>query len=189
MRPALFLDRDGVINEEVGYVSCSKQIRFVSGIASLIRTANAADWPVIVVTNQAGIGRGLYTEAEFQTVMETMQEELAGAGCRIDAVYFSPFHPEHGLGVYRRDSECRKPRPGMLLKAAEEHNLDLRRSYRIGDRLSDMEAGMGAKVGSLFLFSQARASTMVEESNFSCIRGLHEVEEQLRQAAQRYAAG
>jgi D-glycero-D-manno-heptose 1,7-bisphosphate phosphatase len=150
-RPALFLDRDGVINEEIGYLHHFEDVRFVADAADLIRTANILGLPVIVITNQAGIGRGFYTEAQFHTLMQGMRDALARQHARLDAVYFSPFHPEHGLGDYRRDTECRKPRPGMLLQAATEHNLDLAASALVGDRCSDIEAGAAAGVPHRFL--------------------------------------
>ena len=143
-RPALFLDRDGVINEEVGYLHRFEDVRFVPGIVRLLQTANRLGMPTCVVTNQAGIGRGLYTEEQFHEVMRCMRAALAAEDAALDAVYYSPFHPEHGVGVYRRESACRKPLPGMLLQAAAEHRLDLARSTMVGDRCSDMAAGAAA---------------------------------------------
>ncbi len=148
---ALFLDRDGVINEEAGYLHRFEDVRFVDGIVPLLQTANRLGWFTCVVTNQAGIGRGLYSEQQFHDLMQAMRAALAEQEARLDAVYFSPFHPEHGLGEYRRDSDCRKPKPGMLLRAAEEHGLDLSRSAMVGDRCSDMQAGAAAGVPELYL--------------------------------------
>lgn len=150
-RAALFLDRDGVINEEIGYLHRFDQVRFVPGIVELLRTANRLGLFPCVVTNQAGIGRGLYTEAQFQTVMQRMGRALAAEGAALAAVYHCPYHPQHGLGEYRRESACRKPLPGMLLQAAAEHGLDLSRSTMVGDRCSDMAAGAAAGVPHLFL--------------------------------------
>ena len=150
-RRALFLDRDGVMNEEVGYLHRFEDVRFVAGIVPLLKAANRLGWFVCVVTNQAGIGRGLYSEAQFQELMREMRTALLEQGARVDAVYFSPFHPEHGIGEYRRETDCRKPGPGMLLRAAREHLLDLRQSIMIGDRCSDMLAGAAAGVPELYL--------------------------------------
>jgi D-glycero-D-manno-heptose 1,7-bisphosphate phosphatase len=102
-----------------------------------------------VVTNQAGIGRGYYTEEQFQALTNWMcnQFEL-NSGC-IDAVYFCPFHPEHGVGDYRRESDCRKPAPGMLLQAQKEHDIDLQTSIFVGDKPSDIAAGQAAGVGTI----------------------------------------
>ncbi len=151
LRPALFLDRDGVINEEVDYLYRPEDCRLVPGIASLLRTAHAAGYFCCVVTNQAGIGRGLYTEADFYRLMGHIAGELAAEGAALDAVYFCPDHPVHGLGKYRRESEDRKPQPGMLLRAAREHGLDLSRSILVGDRCTDLLAGHAAGLRTLFL--------------------------------------
>ena len=158
LRRSLFLDRDGVINEEVGYLHRFADVRFVEGIVPLLRAANRHDWFTCVVTNQAGIGRGLYTEAQFDELMREMRQALAAKDARLDAVYFSPFHPEHGIGEYRRETDCRKPRPGMLLRAAHEHGLDLGRSIMVGDRCSDMEAGAAAGVPELYLVGNLEAA-------------------------------
>ncbi|MGI4853677.1 MAG: D-glycero-alpha-D-manno-heptose-1,7-bisphosphate 7-phosphatase [Janthinobacterium lividum] len=152
LRPALFLDRDGVINVEVNYLSRPQDCILVDGIASLLRTAHALGYVICVVTNQAGIGRGLYTEEDFHCVMRHLSAELSKEGAAWDAIYFCPFHPVHGLGEYRRDSDCRKPAPGMLLRAAAEHKLSLDRSVLVGDHCSDLEAGHAAGVKRLFLF-------------------------------------
>lgn len=151
MQPALFLDRDGVINEEVGYLHRMEDVRFVPGIVPLLQTARELGFFTCVITNQAGIGRGLYTEADFELLMQGMRSSLAAQNAFLDAVYHSPFHPEHGLGDYRRDTECRKPKPGMLLQAAHDHALDLHRSVLVGDRCTDLAAGAAAGVPNLFL--------------------------------------
>ncbi len=150
-RPALFLDRDGIVNEEIGYLHNFEHVRWISGIVPLIQRANQFGYFVAVVTNQAGIGRGYYTEEQFQELMRHMCAALASQGATVDAVYHSPFHPEHGVGIYRRESDCRKPGPGMLLRAAAEHDLDLASSMMVGDRCSDMLAGAAAGLTQLFL--------------------------------------
>ena len=157
LRPALFLDRDGVINEEVDYLWTWDRCRLVDGIVPLLRTAHHTGYFVVVVTNQAGIGRGMYSETDFHSLMERMAEELAKSGVHLDAVYFSPFHPVHGLGEYKRETDCRKPGPGMLLRAAAEHGLDLARSVMVGDRCTDMQAAAAAGVRNLYLFGDTEA--------------------------------
>jgi D-glycero-D-manno-heptose 1,7-bisphosphate phosphatase len=152
LRPALFLDRDGVINEEVDYLWTWDRCRLVDGIIPLLRTANRMGYFVVVVTNQAGIGRSMYTEADFHILMERMAQELSTNGVHLDAVYFSPYHPVHGLGEYKRETDCRKPGPGMILQAAREHGLDLGRSILVGDRCTDMMAGRAAGIPGLYLF-------------------------------------
>jgi D-glycero-D-manno-heptose 1,7-bisphosphate phosphatase len=146
---ALFLDRDGVINIDHGYVHKPEDFEFVPGIFELVRVAKTKGYKVIVVTNQAGIGRGYYTEEQFQASTNWMCNQFELNGGRIDAVYFCPFHPEHGVGDYKRESVCRKPAPGMLLQAQKEHDIDLQASIFVGDKPSDMAAGQAAGVGAL----------------------------------------
>lgn len=107
---------------------------------------------MIVVTNQAGIGRGYYTEPDFYALTDWMRTVFVNQGARVDEVYFCPFHPEYRIGSYRSESEFRKPSPGMLLQAAREHQIDLERSIMVGDKASDMEAGKRAGVGKLVYF-------------------------------------
>ena len=144
LRKALFLDRDGVINVDHGYVHRVEQFDFCPGITELIIYAVAAGYAVVVVTNQAGIGRGLYTEADFQKLNIWMLAELAKRGALIERIYHCPYHPDHGVGEYRRESPLRKPNPGMLLLAAQELGLDLSRSLIVGDHESDIQAGLRA---------------------------------------------
>jgi D-glycero-D-manno-heptose 1,7-bisphosphate phosphatase len=150
-RPALFLDRDGVINVDHGYVHMPEEFEFVDGIFEVVATANQAGYLVVVVTNQAGIGRGYYSEAQFHDLTHWMIGRFAEHGGQIDAVYFCPYHPEHGIGKYRCESEFRKPAPGMLLQAERELNIDLSSSIFVGDKASDMQAGRAAGVGRLLL--------------------------------------
>lgn len=148
-RPALFLDRDGVVNVDHGYVHKPEEFEFIEGIFELVATANAAGYLVVVVTNQAGIGRGYYSEAQFHALTDWMTTKFNERGGTIDAVYYCPYHPEHGIGEYRRESEFRKPAPGMLLQAQSELGIDMGQSIFIGDTLTDMAAGRSAGVGTL----------------------------------------
>ena len=151
-RPALFLDRDGVINLEQGYVHTPEEFKFIDGIFDLVAAANNMGYLVVVVTNQAGIGRGFYSEADFHALTNWMKARFTERGGRIDAVYFSPYHPKYGVGKYRRESDCRKPSPGMLLQAKRELDIDLSKSIFIGDSLKDIQASNAAGVGTtLFL--------------------------------------
>ncbi|MGR8978623.1 MAG: D-glycero-alpha-D-manno-heptose-1,7-bisphosphate 7-phosphatase [Gammaproteobacteria bacterium] len=147
--PALFLDRDGVINIDHGYVCRKEEFEFVEGIFELVAAAKRAGYLVVVVTNQAGIGRGYYTEADFNRLMEWVAEQFAERGGGIDKVYYCPDHPEHGIGNYKRHSEFRKPGPGMILQAAAELHIDLGRSLLVGDKPSDIQAGLEAGIGTL----------------------------------------
>jgi D-glycero-D-manno-heptose 1,7-bisphosphate phosphatase len=148
-KPALFLDRDGVINVDHAYVHKKEDFHFIDGIFELVAAAKQAGYLVVVVTNQAGIGRGLYSEREFHELMAWVGEQFASRGGKIDAVYFCPYHPEHGVGEYRRESNNRKPAPGMLLQAAADLDIDLAHSIMVGDKSSDMEAGFAAGLGTL----------------------------------------
>ncbi|HEY6334320.1 MAG TPA: HAD family hydrolase [Alphaproteobacteria bacterium] len=143
-RPALFLDRDGVVVEEVNYLSRVEDVAVIDGAAKAIVVANARRIPVIIATNQAGIGRGYYGWREFAAVQAAILGELGRAGARIDAVYACPHHPE-ALPPYRHPNHpARKPNPGMLLRAAAELNLDLGKSWLVGDKSVDIEAAMAA---------------------------------------------
>ncbi len=148
---ALLLDRDGVINVDHAYVHRIEQFEFVPGIFELVRSARALGRRVVVVTNQAGIGRGLYSEEDFASLTTWMCGVFEQAGAAIDRVYHCPSHPTAGIGKYRVDSPMRKPGPGMLLAARDELGLDLPRSTLLGDKLSDMQAGLAAGVGQLLL--------------------------------------
>jgi D-glycero-D-manno-heptose 1,7-bisphosphate phosphatase len=144
VRPAVFLDRDGTLNEEVDYLSDPDQLVLIPGGAAAVARLNARGIPVVVVTNQSGIGRGRYGWQDFAAVMSRMGTLLALENARIDAIYASPHH-ELGQGEYAvADHPDRKPNPGMLLRAAEEHDLDLSRSWMVGDKAVDLEAGRRA---------------------------------------------
>lgn len=143
-RAALFLDRDGVLVEEVGFLHRPADVRLVPGAAGVIAAANRAGVPVVVPTNQSGIGRGLYGWAEFAATQARILAELARAGAAVDMVLACPFHAEAEPPYRHPDHPCRKPRPGMLLRAAERLRLDLARSWIVGDRVADLEAGRAA---------------------------------------------
>jgi D-glycero-D-manno-heptose 1,7-bisphosphate phosphatase len=146
MKRALFLDRDGVVNVDHGYVHSVEHFEFVDGIFELCRAAVQRGRLPVVVTNQAGIGRGYYDETQFQSLTRWMLARFEAEGAPIAAVYHCPFHPEHGIGAYRIDSIDRKPRPGMLLRARDELGLALEASMMVGDTASDMLAAHRAGV-------------------------------------------
>ena len=158
-RAALFLDRDGVINVDKHYVYLKKDIEFIDGIFDLCRKAIEQDMLIIVVTNQAGIGRGYYTEDQFLELTAWMKAQFYAEHASIHAVYFCPYHPEYGLGDYKKDSFDRKPNPGMFLRARDELGIDLSRSVMIGDKITDIQA---AKLAGLKL-----SILMSEDSNNS----------------------
>jgi D-glycero-D-manno-heptose 1,7-bisphosphate phosphatase len=148
-RKALFLDRDGVINFDRHHVHRIEDFEFIPGIFELCDTAAQRGFLLVVVTNQAGIGRGLYTEADFQRLTTWMVGVFRQRAIDIARVYHCPYHPTAGIGEYRRESFDRKPNPGMLLRARDELGLDLSRSVFVGDKDSDMAAGRAAGVGRL----------------------------------------
>ena len=150
-RPAIFLDRDGVINQERDYVHKIDEFLFIDGVFDACREMSRAGYRLIIITNQAGIARGYYTEDEFHHLTKWMLDEFRRQGVEIDDVYYCPHHPVHGVGEYRRDCDCRKPAPGMILRAAKEHSLDLRRSILVGDKATDIEAGRAAGIGCCLL--------------------------------------
>ena len=151
-RRALFLDRDGVINIDHGYVSRWENFEFVDGIFELCRHAKELGYLILVVTNQAGIGRGYYSEKAFLELTQWMCGVFSDRGAPIDKVYFCPYHAEHGIGIYKVDSPFRKPAPGMILQAAEEFGIDLSQSVLVGDKDSDIQAGIAAGVGCNLLY-------------------------------------
>ncbi len=149
---AVFLDRDGVINVNHGYVHDQENFEFIDGIFEVARAAHASGYKLVVITNQSGIGRGYYSEKQFNQLTTWMCGKFSKAGAPIEKVYFSPFHPTEGYGAYRKDDDSRKPRPGMILQAQREMNLNLESSILIGDNLSDIQAGIAAGVGQNILF-------------------------------------
>ena len=166
LTPALFLDRDGVINIDKGYVHQAAECEFVEGIFDLVKRANSLGYKVIVVTNQAGIARGYYTEAQFLDFSAWMKSEFSRNQAHIDEIYFCPHHPVHGLGEYHIECDCRKPAPGMFLKAQAAFNIDMPASVMVGDNISDLEAAIAARVGYLNLFisnSIDRTITEIEQ--------------------------
>lgn len=151
MNKALFLDRDGVINVDKNYVHKIEDFEFVDGIFELTKYFQDKGYLIIVITNQAGIGRGYYTEKDFHVLNDWMVEQFKKKGINITEVYYCPFHPTHGIGEYKKDSFDRKPNPGMILKAKEKYNIDLDESVLIGDKDSDIQAGENAGVKKNFL--------------------------------------
>lgn len=152
LRPALFLDRDGVLNEDRGYVYRWEDFRWIAGAREAVAAFNRAGWLVIVVTNQSGVGRGYYAEADVHALHARMQEDLAVDGAHIDAFYHAPQHPEAPVEAYRHpDPPLRKPNPGMILQALEDWPIDREASVLVGDKGSDLEAARRAGVrGVLF---------------------------------------
>lgn len=148
LRRAILLDRDGTLNEEVGYLRAVADLRLFADVAAAIRQINAADWLAVVLTNQSGVARGLFAESVVSELHAEMQRRLEPAEARLDALYFCPHLPPDEAPVasaelarYRIVCDCRKPAPGLLVRAAQDLNLDLARSVVIGDRYRDVEMG------------------------------------------------
>lgn len=147
VRRAVFFDRDGTLNEEVGYINHPSRFRLLPTAAAAVRAVNAAGRRAIVVTNQSGAARGYFPGGLIEVVNRKLQDELAAAGAKLDAVYVCPHHPTVGEPPYRMDCDCRKPKPGLLLRAAQDFGLDLTQCVVIGDRYSDVQLahGVGAR--------------------------------------------
>ena len=172
-RRAAFIDRDGVINEERDYVCRIEDFRLLPGVIEGLAQLREAGYVLVVVTNQSGIGRGLYTETDYKHLTQHMQQQLAVHGVELDAVYHCPHHPTAGIGEYRRACTCRKPQPGMLMSAARELGLSLPDSVLIGDKASDIEAGRGAGVGYCVLVESGHALSAVEQASAdACVADL-----------------
>ncbi|HKC64104.1 MAG TPA: HAD family hydrolase [Pyrinomonadaceae bacterium] len=152
-RRACFIDRDGTISEEVGYVNHPTRYRVFSYSAEAVRILNEAGWLAILITNQAGVARGYFTEDLIAAVHDVLKLELEAKGAHLDAIYYCAHHPSVGELPYRFDCDCRKPKPGLILRAASEFDIDLQQSWMIGDRYSDIELARNAGTRSAFVLS------------------------------------
>ncbi len=166
MNKALFLDRDGVINKDKGYVHRIEDFEFTDGLFEVLEAFQRCAYLLIIITNQAGIGRGIYTENDFQSINYWMLQQFKIRGIEITKVYFDPTHPENGIGKYKKESFYRKPNPGMILQAQKEFKIDLENSILIGDKESDILAGKRANIGKTVLlkntnFSQTGADVVI----------------------------
>ncbi len=141
---AVFLDRDGTINEQMGYVNHISRFVLLPGVPEAIRMFNERSIPAVVVTNQSGLARGYFPAALLEAVHAEMGRLLAAQGAYLDGIYVCPHHPEAKVAQYRQACRCRKPQPGLLEQAAADLHLDLSRSFMIGDRWSDLECGCRA---------------------------------------------
>jgi D-glycero-D-manno-heptose 1,7-bisphosphate phosphatase len=140
-RAAVFIDRDGCLTEEVGYVNHVSRLRLLPRAADAVRRLNAAGVPAVMVTNQAGIARGYFTESVLHAVNAELVRQLAVGGARLDGLYVCTHHPDEGAEPFRMNCDCRKPRPGLLRRAAHDLRLDLAGSIMVGDKISDVAVG------------------------------------------------
>ena len=152
---AAFIDRDGVLNEDHGYVHRREDFRWLPGAVDALAQLQHDGHALVIVSNQSGIGRGMYTQADVDRLHADIATELSGHGVRLAGIYTCPHHPDAALPAYRVACDCRKPRPGMILQAAAELAIDLGASCLFGDKVSDIEAGRSAGVGRCWLIGSA----------------------------------
>ena len=150
---AVFIDRDGTISEEVGYINHLSRFQIYPWSPQAVSALNRNGLKAILVTNQAGVARGYFTEDLVIQVHEKLRQELAKADAHLDAIYYCPHHPSVGTEPYRQSCNCRKPKPGMLLRAAKDLGVDLSRSFMVGDRYSDIELAQNAGTRSILVLS------------------------------------
>lgn len=141
-KPAVFLDRDGTLNEQMGYINHISRFHLLEGAAQAVRRLNEAGVPVVIVTNQSGLARGYFPQELLEQVHDKMVRLLAEEGSHVDGIYICPHHPEAKKEEHRLDCDCRKPKPGLVLRAAEEMELDVSRSFVVGDRWSDLKTAV-----------------------------------------------
>ncbi len=165
MKKAVFLDRDGVINIDKNYVYQIEEFEFVDGIFTMLRFFQEMGYLLVIVTNQAGIGRGYYTEREFLLLTNWMLDQFKQQDINIAKVDFSPYHPLHGIGKYKIESNCRKPNPGMILRSAQELDIDLAESIMIGDKTSDIAAAHNAGISRTVLIDQSNGAHSVDSND------------------------
>jgi D-glycero-D-manno-heptose 1,7-bisphosphate phosphatase len=151
MRPAIFLDRDGTLNADVGFTHRVDDLRLLDGVADGLRHFGQLGFQLLITTNQSGIARGYFSEDQMHAFNVALVERLRTEGIAIAGVYFCPFHPTEGQGKYCAESPLRKPNPGMILAAAKDHHLDLPASFAIGDKASDVAAGQAAGCGTILI--------------------------------------
>lgn len=172
---ALFLDRDGVINEDFDYVYRTQDFQFKPEIFELCRIANANDYLIFVITNQAGIARGYYSERDFYKLTKWMLGEFKKQNCNVAKVYYCPYHPDFGNEKYKRSSNFRKPNPGMILKAAKRFSINLEKSLLVGDQVTDLEAGFNSGIQKNFLLLNPNKKKQTPHPQATVIENLKEV--------------
>lgn len=168
LAPAIFIDRDGTINQDIGYVSAPDELILYPYAAAAVRLVNQSGLRAIVITNQSGIARGYYTEATLAAIHARMLTELARADARIDAIYYCPHHPRIGDERYRQICTCRKPQPGMLVQAAREHEIDLTQAYVIGDKASDINLATNAGARGVLVLTGYGRETLERRDRWPC---------------------
>ncbi|MCD6487469.1 MAG: D-glycero-beta-D-manno-heptose 1,7-bisphosphate 7-phosphatase [Syntrophobacterales bacterium] len=166
---AVFLDRDGTINEEVGYLGNLEQLRIFPAAFDAVRMINEAGMKVVVVTNQSGVARGFFDEDFVNAVHARTNELFRAQGAFIDRFYYCPHHPTEGIGKYRISCDCRKPAPGMLIKASEELDIDLPGSYVVGDMAKDIELANNVGAGGILVRTGYGKKVKASDIKAACI--------------------
>ena len=175
MTSAVFLDRDGVINVDHGYVSTWEQFEFLPGVPEALRELQDAGYLLVVVSNQSGIGRGYYSEADVESLNQAIAQHLdRTVGVTLSGFYHCPHHPTEAEGEFRRQCDCRKPAPGMIRQAVLDHGIDVQASLLVGDKDSDIEAGRAAGVARLFKVVGS-LQTATPAPDIQLVAGLSEV--------------
>lgn len=164
MKKAVFLDRDGVINKDTGYVHNVDDFEYIEGVFEACLALKKMGYLLVVVTNQSGIARGMYSEDDFHHLTEWMDWNFADKGVDLDGIYYCPHHLEKGIGEYKQDCDCRKPKPGMLISAAQFLKIDLSQSVMVGDKADDIRAAHAAGIKTAIL---VRSGKEVDEAGVS----------------------
>ncbi len=167
LRRAAFIDRDGVLNVDHGYVYKREDFQWLPGAVDALHQLQQAGWALVVVTNQSGVARGLYTFEQMQALHDSITAELRSEGITLTGIYACPHHPEGTVTAYKQVCECRKPRPGLILQATQEHRLQLDASVLFGDKSSDIAAGRYAGVGRCWLIGDAATGLAYGANNVS----------------------
>jgi len=158
-QPAIFIDRDGVINVDHGYVGKVDDFHFINGVINACKNLKEKGYLLVVITNQSGIARGYYTETQFNLLTQWMDWSFANEGVELDGIYYCPHHYQEGIGEYKIECDCRKPKPGLIVNAAAELNLDLSRSILVGDTVTDIQAGISAGIKENYLVKTGKNIT------------------------------
>lgn len=174
VRKAVFFDRDGVINKDHGYVGTRNRFEFLPKVPESLATLKKMGYLTILVTNQSGIARGMFTIEDFESLTEYMQHELKTYQAAFDGIYFCPHHPQAQIAAFRCDCSCRKPKPGMFFWAQKEFDIDLEHSIMVGDHSSDIEAAQSAGIKTLILVGDHLATDSHKVPQAQCFANLEQ---------------
>lgn len=168
-KPAVFLDRDGVINVDHGYVHDEHDFEYIDGVFEAAKAFKDMGYLLVLVTNQSGIARGMFSEDRFLSLTQWMDWNFVDNGVELDGIYYCPHHAEHGIGDYKQDCECRKPKPGMFISARDFLKIDMANSVMIGDKAEDMMAAEAAGVATKVLVRTGKPITEKGEALASVV--------------------